>query len=140
MIQLIVSQIQVFDVHSSMCMYPFCCAFSYVSSGHLDKMIHDYTDCISLTYLHHVFSHICVLRTLGCEHANLYWLHLFGLSNVLLNGHVEKMHSCIVGCVYSMCLFMCSNLCDTTLKLRSCYLNAFFVYLFVIVFLSVCLH
>ena len=40
-------------------MYPFCCAFSYVSSGHLDKMIHDYTDCISLTYLHHVFSHIC---------------------------------------------------------------------------------
>ena len=69
--------------------------------------------------------HTCVLRTLGCEHANLYWLHLFGLSNVLLNGHVEKMHSCIVGCVYSMCLFMCSNLCDTTLKLRSCYLNAF---------------
>ena len=59
MIQLIVSQIHVFDVHSSMCMYPFCCAFSYVSSGHLDKMIHDYTDCISLTYLHHVFSHIC---------------------------------------------------------------------------------
>ena len=80
MIQLIVSQIQVFDVHSSMCMYPFCCAFSYVSSGHLDKMIHDYTVCISLTYFHHVFSHICVLRTLGCEYANLHWSHLFGLS------------------------------------------------------------
>ena len=53
------SRSQVFEVHSSICMYPFCCAFSYVSSGHLDKMIHDYTDCISLTYLHHVFSHIC---------------------------------------------------------------------------------
>ena len=65
------SRIQVFEVHSSICIYPLCCAFSYVSSGLLDKMIHDYTDCISLAYFHHVFSHICVLRTLGCEYANL---------------------------------------------------------------------
>ena len=32
-------------------MYPFCCAFSYVSSGHLVKMIHDYTDCIWLIFI-----------------------------------------------------------------------------------------
>ena len=86
-------------IASSICLFPFCCAFSYVSSGHLDKIIHDYTDCISLAYLHHVISHTCVIRTLGCEHANLHWLHFFWfispvLSSVSFNGQLEKIHSC----------------------------------------------
>ena len=109
-----------------MCMYPFCCVFSYVSSGHMDKMIHDYTDCISLTYFHHVISHICVLRTLGSEHANLHWLHFFDFFSPCVFIHICVRRT--LGCehanlhclVYLHCVSSSVSLKEQLEKMHSC--------------------